>query len=194
MTIRPWTKVGELTPVTEDFYGKRIVLQVLCDPEGGRHAFYFYSLKDSVVVLAITRRGQRVLLTREYKQGCGQVLETPVGGYCDPGETPEVAARRELKEETGFIAGRLISLGHIWLIPRHSNAKVALFLALDCRESGEGQQLNLIEEIKEEIEVVQVPLRKWLRRTERDSSGDPLSAVLALRALRYLNRKIIATR
>ncbi len=36
-----------------------------------------------------------------------------VGGHIDPGETPEDAARREVREETGFAVGDLTPFGHV---------------------------------------------------------------------------------
>jgi len=36
-----------------------------------------------------------------------------VGGHIDPGETPEDAARREVREETGFTVGDLTPFGHV---------------------------------------------------------------------------------
>lgn len=187
MAIRPWKKIGDPTPVTEEFYGKKIVEQVMCDPEGGRHNFYFFSVRDSVVVLAITQHNH-VLLVREYKQGCDLVLEALVGGYCNQGETPEAAARRELEEETGFTAGRLISLGDALILPRHASARVQLFLALNCCPKAEGQHLDTTEE----IEVLRMPLQQWLRHVVRCRSGDPFSAIATMRALPHLKRKIDA--
>jgi 8-oxo-dGTP pyrophosphatase MutT (NUDIX family) len=36
-----------------------------------------------------------------------------VGGHIEPGETPEDAARREVREETGFAVGDLTPFGHV---------------------------------------------------------------------------------
>lgn len=36
-----------------------------------------------------------------------------VGGHIEPGESPQDAARREVREETGFTVGELIPLGHL---------------------------------------------------------------------------------
>jgi 8-oxo-dGTP pyrophosphatase MutT (NUDIX family) len=36
-----------------------------------------------------------------------------VGGHIEPGETPEDAARREVREETGFAVGELTPFGHV---------------------------------------------------------------------------------
>ena len=64
---------------------------------------------DTVSILAIDDRG-RVLLVRQFRYAVGQdTLEIPAGTI-DPGETPAEAARRELREETGFGCERLEEL------------------------------------------------------------------------------------
>ncbi len=65
-------------------------------------------VRASVVALA---RGDRWYVQRRSPDGfLGGLWEFP-GGKIEPGESPEAAARRELREETGLTAGRLTSLG-----------------------------------------------------------------------------------
>lgn len=59
----------------------------------------------SVVVLPIFKDG-RVLLIRQYRHSVGEFLWELVAGRKEPGETPLAAAKRELAEETGYIATR----------------------------------------------------------------------------------------
>lgn len=67
-------------------------------------------LDDYVTVLAMTS-DRHVLFVRQYRPVVGgQTLELP-SGHVDGHESPEEAARRELKEETGFVADRLELLG-----------------------------------------------------------------------------------
>lgn len=63
----------------------------------------------SVAILPIL--GDRLVLVRLFRHGLRDwSLEFPRGG-CEPNETSEAAARRELLEETGAHAGELIPLG-----------------------------------------------------------------------------------
>jgi len=63
----------------------------------------------SVVVLAHLPRA-RLLLVRQFRYAVGQPLWELVAGGMEPGETPRVAARRELLEETGYHARTLTPL------------------------------------------------------------------------------------
>ena len=107
----------------------------------------------SVTVVALTPDREMVLV-RQYRMVVGRdTFELP-SGHIDAGETPEVAARRELLEETGMASDRLEFLGV--LVPdvgRLAN-RMWCYFAPDVRrvaapiESGEG------------ISVVTVPARE----------------------------------
>ncbi|HEX6288501.1 MAG TPA: NUDIX hydrolase [Herpetosiphonaceae bacterium] len=80
-------------------------------PDGDRRAdFYVLESPDWVNILPVTPDG-KVLLVAQYRHGTGTIsLETP-GGLIEPGETPEEAAARELREETGYTARSFRILG-----------------------------------------------------------------------------------
>ena len=60
----------------------------------------------SVVVLPVLDDG-RVVLVRQFRYATGKSLWELVAGCIEAGETPKAAARRELREETGYLTRRL---------------------------------------------------------------------------------------
>ena len=57
---------------------------------------------DAVVLMMHSADGKRILLNREYRMAVGDWVYNFPAGLIDPGETPEEAAERELREETGL--------------------------------------------------------------------------------------------
>jgi ADP-ribose pyrophosphatase len=78
--------------------------------DGGGDPYYALELPDYVSIVAQTTNGELVLV-RQFRPAVEAVtLELPAG-LVDPGDTPENTARRELKEETGFIAAEVLLVG-----------------------------------------------------------------------------------
>jgi 8-oxo-dGTP pyrophosphatase MutT (NUDIX family) len=107
---------------------------------------------DWVHVLPLTEEGE-VIMVRQFRHGIQAItLEIP-GGLVDPGISPEAAARKELREETGYRAGELIPLG--WVHPQpavFSNRCLAFLAPGVVREGTAGTEET------EDIEVLPVPL------------------------------------
>lgn len=96
------------------------------------HDIFTLRMPDWCTVVAVTEEGGIVLL-RQHRHGVDDVmLETP-GGMLDGGERPEVAAARELLEETGYATppgrGALESLGWVHPNPALQHNRIHLFLA-----------------------------------------------------------------
>jgi ADP-ribose pyrophosphatase len=78
---------------------KRFVRETLEMPDGYTLDWYFVDCPASVMVVPVTADG-RVILVRQYRHNLrGYGLEAPAGNI-SYGEEPEIAARRELEEET----------------------------------------------------------------------------------------------
>jgi ADP-ribose pyrophosphatase len=72
-----------------------------------------------------------VCLVRNERYAVGRTLLEVPAGTLDPGETPEETARRELREETGYEAGRLTRIGQWFVSPGVINERMFLFLCED---------------------------------------------------------------
>lgn len=128
-------------------------------PEGGDpRGFYVLDLPEWINVIALTADGQ-VPMVRQYRFGIEQLtLEIP-GGMCDPDEEPLTAARRELKEETGYEADEWIELGWVHPNPPLQNNRCYTFLARGARKTAEPQP-----DPNERFEQLLVPFDDVTRR------------------------------
>lgn len=72
-----------------------------------------------------------MVLVREYAAGLHEYQLGFPKGLIDPGETPEQAAIRELKEEVGYGARQLEPLTEVTMAPQFFQAKMTLFVARD---------------------------------------------------------------
>jgi ADP-ribose pyrophosphatase len=102
---------------------------------GEPHPFFRIESPEWVNVVALTP-AEDLVMVRQFRQGSREVTLEIAGGMVDSGETPIEAAGRELREETGYRAGRIESLGSINPNPALFANRVHMFVALDCVEDG----------------------------------------------------------
>ncbi|MCI5956726.1 MAG: NUDIX hydrolase [Clostridiales bacterium] len=105
-------------------------LDELLLPNGARIRREHLHHPGGVAILALDEK-KRCAMVRQYRHPIGQVtLEIPAGKLDKlPNESPEHAALRELREETGYTAHSLVSLGKIYPSPGIIDEVLYLFLA-----------------------------------------------------------------
>jgi len=120
-----------------DFRIFRLVETLRRNPANGReHGFFLLEAPDWINIIALTPEG-KILLIEQFRNGTDEItLEIP-GGMVDEGEEPVEAARRELEEETGYRAGKLIEIGRVDPNPAFLDNKCWTFLALGCLPEGQ---------------------------------------------------------
>lgn len=94
--------------------------------------FWQVELRSFVVVVPVLADG-RVMTLSGYRHGPRRECLSLPGGFLDPGEAPETAARRELSEETGLRPARLVPLGDFVDNGNQRGGHGHYYLALDCR-------------------------------------------------------------
>lgn len=103
--------------------------------DGTRKNWVRFHFGSSSAVLPLTADG-KVVLTHEYRHGLGRVAVALPGGSAEDGETPEACARRELLEETGLEAGKLMHLYSGNSLTGYLTGTLHLFVAKNCRDTG----------------------------------------------------------
>lgn len=119
-----------------------------------------------------------VLLIRQFRIAIGDWIWEIPAGTLRSSETPSECARRELREETGYLASQVSKVGEFLPVPDYSDDLVHLFLATDL--SPTSQELDS----DEVIEVSRIPLAVAL---EMVRSGDIRDAktMLALLTIHF---------
>lgn len=102
---------------------------------------------ESTIILPVTKEGNVLIVVQPRvftKRGVG--IELPAG-YIENEEEPIEAAKRELREETGYEAEELKCVGHFYQDQGCSGAMNYLFVALGCEKKYD-QQLDNDEFVK----------------------------------------------
>jgi ADP-ribose pyrophosphatase len=183
VSIRPWRVLGRSTYVHSPW--RRIEDVTFELPDGAVRNFALKCEGRVVAVLAMTVEN-RVLLARQYRPGPDAVLDELPGGGVEPGETPEAAALRELREETGYVPARLVPLGTP-LECGYSTIERHAFLALGCSRAGPPQL-----DPSEFIEVVEKSLSDFIEQLKCGACTDPEVGWMGLFELGYLKATAVA--
>ncbi|MBO5568490.1 MAG: NUDIX hydrolase [Clostridia bacterium] len=122
------SQVGSKTIYTTASY--RFTLDEVILPNGQTRIREHLHHPGGVAILALDNEG-RIPMVRQYRHPISEVtLEIPAGKLDKiPDETPEHAALRELREETGMIASHIESLGFIYPSPGVVDERLWLFFA-----------------------------------------------------------------
>ena len=86
------------------------------------------------VAIVATPAIDELVLVRQYRHPAGTSLWEIPAGTCEPGETLIDGAGRELREETGFSAGRLTKIGSLWTTPGFCSEVMHFFHAEELVE------------------------------------------------------------
>lgn len=145
--MTPWTVLKD--KLIADRRWLRVHEQSVLLPNGARiDEFHLLESPSWVAVLPVTHDGT-VILVQQYRHGLGHESRELPAGVIDAGESPSDAARRELLEETGYVADELIPLIELYPEPHRSTHCAHFFVAHDVRDSGSARP-----EPSEVIEIV----------------------------------------
>ncbi|MDO8567610.1 MAG: NUDIX hydrolase [Dehalococcoidales bacterium] len=136
------------------FEGRAVKLRVdTVDVNGRESTREIVEHADCVAIIPLDDK-DNILLVRQYRKAVEkELLEIPAGGI-DPGEDAEMAVKREMQEETGYIPGKMKRIGGFYSSPGFCTEYLHLFLVSDLTPS------RLVAEDTEGIQVVPTPAGK----------------------------------
>lgn len=155
--MREGTRPYEVVRSERHQIGRIAVIRDTIVINGNEHAYTYVDFRDSVCVLPVYEG--RVIAIEQYRHALDSwELELPCGGI-EPGETPEAAGRRELLEETGFVAGEMVYLGKYYTNQGYSSAACSVFFT-KCTARGPASR-----DETELIRTHEIPVARFDRMT-----------------------------
>jgi ADP-ribose pyrophosphatase len=146
----------------------------------GRRAFReVVEHSGGVVIIPLTHDGG-VIMVRQYRYPVAKELIEAPAGKLEPGEGHLECARRELSEETGASARRLVYLGGIYPSPGFCEEVLHIYLAAEL-EMGDSHP-----DADELLEVLTVPLDRAVEMIMSGEIADAKTAVGVFKAREYL--------
>lgn len=140
-------------------------------PDGTASQREIVEHKPAVVIVAVLAASDEVLFIRQYRDAIGRSLLELPAGMIDAGETPEAAAIRELREETGYQAGTTRVLGTYYTSPGFTDERHHLVLATDL------VQVSGIQDTTEVQSMERIPRAEALRRALAGELDDGKSVI-----------------
>ena len=136
-------------------------------PNGARGILEMVRHSGAAAVLPFldppTAPDPRVVLIRQFRHAAdGYIYEIPAGRLGD-GESPEHCARRELQEETGYAATRVLELLTIYTTPGFTDEQIHLFSADGLVEGAHAREPD---------ELIDPVILPWSVLEERVARGE----------------------
>ena len=146
----------EKTLSTKRVYDGKVVFVDYDDIEtADGHKSFREVIRHPGGVVIVAEKDDKILLVKQFRYPLKSVsIELPAGKL-EYGENPDDAAKRELEEETGYVAKTWKSLGYIFTTPGICDEKLYLYHAKDLTSTkpnpDEGEILQPLEYNIEEV-------------------------------------------
>jgi 8-oxo-dGTP pyrophosphatase MutT (NUDIX family) len=180
--IGPWTRLSG-----RDIYDNpwiRVREDQVLHPDGSPGIYGTIHFKNIAIgVVALDPQG-RIILVGQHRYPFDRYFwEVPEGGCPIGRETPEAAAARELREETGFSAARWDYLGALELSNSTTDETAHLYLARDLSPGPSDPEAS------EEIAVKRIDFREAFRQAMEGGITESITVAAIARAKHFLDRE-----
>jgi ADP-ribose pyrophosphatase len=135
--VRNGDNMEEIRRIKRELVNKGHILDYYHDtmslPNGNQVVWDYIQHKGAAAVVAVLDDG-RLLMVRQYRNALErETMEIPAGALNTPDEPTQIAAARELSEETGYTSDNLELLLSIRTTVAFCNEKIDIYLARDLK-------------------------------------------------------------
>lgn len=154
MKKSPWQTISSKEVYKN--YRWSVVADEVIKPSGNPGEYYTVTVDDFVTVIPLEKNKKDINLVRMYRYPIKQNSWEVVEGFIDKGETPLQAAKRELKEETGFTAKKFTKIGFNYLGNGLTNQGFYIFVAYDLTPGQQALEEGEMDMIYKKFSVSEV--------------------------------------
>lgn len=152
-------------------------------PNGNiKEEYYVLEYPTWVNMVALTEDNQ-IIFVKQYRHGAGQIMVELPAGVVEENEDPEIAARRELLEETGYAFDQITYVCELFANPATSGNITYTYLLTGGRKVQE-QDLDP----SEDIEVVLMELEEAKQFLFENKIGQALHSSALFYTLKKLGK------
>ena len=179
-------ELAEVHVATEEIFNGKILHVIRDDvriPNGEMASREVIRHIGAVCIIPLTDENE-VIVERQFRYPVNEIItEIPAGKLDYKDEDRLEAAKRELREETGYTATEWIDLGIFYPAAAYSDEKITLYLA---RGLSKGERELDADEF---IDVYKVPMEALIKDVMDGKITDNKTQMAVLKAAEYLRRK-----
>lgn len=179
--MKPWQRIAPTIVNKVDYHNVIVKTFRLPDDAIATRATFLAEGRRAAGVIAVTK-DKKVIVGHQFRPGPEKVMEEIPGGYVDEDEDPELAARRELLEETGYTPGEMTFLGK-FSRDAYMNGEWFYYLATDCVVASD-QSLDSEEFINIELKTI----NDFIESAKHDMMTDPVAVLAAYDILKKIEK------
>lgn len=181
MSLNAWKRIEPTIKTKIDYHPVIVKTFELPDNKIATRTTFLAEDMRAAGVIAVTK-DKKVIVGHQFRPGPEKIMCEIPGGYVDEGEDPEAAARRELTEETGYVAGKIEALG-VFGRDSYVNGTWYYYLATECQMTHD-QALDHDEFIDLEL----MSIEDFIANAKRGNMTDPFAVLAAYDQLKELQK------